>query len=119
MYEWPDHLLAAHEQTGRTDIPADDAQFGQMKMRDDHCYGRDKCTYICDDIGLHRVENPSHTDKSVTLHLYSPPFDECLCFDERTGRPITSQVTFWSKFGKRTPFGKDPKLVSAGEKENN
>lgn len=60
-----------------------------------------------DDIGLHRVENPSHTDKAVTLHLYSPPFDECYCFDQRTGKKLTAKVTFWSKFGKRTPFVSD------------
>ncbi|OBS82831.1 hypothetical protein A6R68_23183, partial [Neotoma lepida] len=36
-------------------------------------------------IGLHRVENVSHTEPAVSLHLYSPPFDTCHAFDQRTG----------------------------------
>nr|ACO15183.1 Cysteine dioxygenase type 1 [Caligus clemensi] len=58
-------------------------------------------TYINDDIGLHRMANPSHSDYAVTLHIYSPPFQSCSVFDERTGHRITSPMTFWSKFGER------------------
>lgn len=59
--------------------------------------------FSADTIGLHRVENPSHSDTAVTLHLYSPPFSECQSFDERTGNAHKVKVTFWSQFGKRTP----------------
>jgi len=69
-------------------------------------YQEDECAYICDDIGLHRVENPSFTDKAVSLHLYSPPFTECASFDQRTGHKNMCKVTFYSRAGKRTPFGK-------------
>ena len=62
--------------------------------------------YIIDEIGLHRVENPSFTDKAVSLHLYSPPFTECASFDQRTGHKNMCKVTFYSRAGKRTPFGK-------------
>lgn len=58
--------------------------------------------YINDDLGLHRVENPSHTDTAVTLHLYVPPYDHCNTFDERTGRTNEAQVTFYSIAGKLT-----------------
>ena len=61
------------------------------------------CVFLTDTIGLHRVENPSHSDTAVTLHLYSPPFSECQSFDERTGNAHKVQVTFWSQYGKRTP----------------
>lgn len=57
-----------------------------------------------DEIGLHRMENPSHTDYAVSLHLYCPPFDKCRSFDERTGKANQCQVTFWSVYGKRTPI---------------
>ncbi|KAJ8305167.1 hypothetical protein KUTeg_017279 [Tegillarca granosa] len=57
--------------------------------------------------GLHRVENPSHSEKLVTLHLYSPPFQECKTFDQKTGKCNISKTTFWSEFGKRTPFAED------------
>lgn len=55
--------------------------------------------YIHDRIGLHRVENTSHSSRAVSLHLYCPPFSSCSMFDERTGRQCTCQVTFWSKYG--------------------
>lgn len=59
--------------------------------------------YINDSLGLHRVENPSHVDRSVSLHLYSPPFETCQMFDQRTGKKTQCKVTFWSKFGERLP----------------
>ena len=55
-------------------------------------------TYLCcvclDTLGLHRVENSSHTEKAVSLHLYSPPFDLCHWFDERTSTKHTCRITF-------------------------
>jgi len=33
--------------------------------------------HMRDELGLHRVENPSHSSKAVSLHLYSPPFKSC------------------------------------------
>ncbi|XP_023224925.1 cysteine dioxygenase type 1-like [Centruroides sculpturatus] len=60
--------------------------------------------YINDSIGLHRVENPSHSEVAVSLHLYCPPFDKCQMFDPRTGHKTQCTVTFWSKYGERTPF---------------
>lgn len=114
MYEWPENLLTSHGERGDREVGREEAE--EMSPKDELVFQQEQCTYICDDLGLHRVENPSHVDKAVTLHLYSPPFDECLCFDQRTGRHVPAAVTFWSKFGKRTPFGRDPKPVP---QENN
>ncbi|KAK7788603.1 hypothetical protein R5R35_014748 [Gryllus longicercus] len=65
-----------------------------------------KCTlengdvcYINDSQGLHRVENPSHSERAVSLHLYCPPFGACGVFNQRTGHRSTSHVTFWSRPG--------------------
>ncbi|NXR99833.1 CDO1 dioxygenase, partial [Oxylabes madagascariensis] len=55
-----------------------------------------------DSIGLHRVENISHTEPAVSLHLYSPPFDTCNTFDQRTGHKHKVTMTFYSRFGERT-----------------
>lgn len=57
--------------------------------------------YINDSLGLHRVENPSYTDKAVSLHLYCPPFEECSVFNQRTGHKSISKVTFWSRYGQK------------------
>ncbi|XP_004522611.1 cysteine dioxygenase type 1 isoform X2 [Ceratitis capitata] len=57
--------------------------------------------YINDNLGLHRVENPSHIDTAVSLHLYCPPFNECSVFHKNSGKRIKCPVTFWSKYGVR------------------
>lgn len=57
--------------------------------------------YINDSIGLHRVENRSHTETAISLHLYCPPFDNCHMFDQRTGKRTKCTVTFWTKYGNR------------------
>jgi len=57
--------------------------------------------YINDNIGLHRVENPSNTDTAVSLHLYCPPFNTCAVFQNNSGKKIISKMTFWSKYGVR------------------
>lgn len=63
--------------------------------------GKNCVCYINDSIGLHRVENASHTTKAVSLHLYCPPFDSCSVFNQRTGQRSKCKVTFWSKFGQK------------------
>lgn len=57
--------------------------------------------YINDNLGLHRVENPSHSDVAVSLHLYCPPFDTCSIFNKQNGKRTKCKVTFWSKYGKK------------------
>jgi len=71
----------------------------------------DSVCYINDSLGLHRVENSSHVEPAVSLHLYCPPFSSCNMFDQRTGRKTKCNVTFWSKFGARTSY--DNESVSA------
>lgn len=75
-----------------------------MEVTGTKLYERDQVTYINDSVGLHRVENVSHSDVAVSLHLYIPPIEICRTFDQRTGHKRKCQVTFWSKFGARTPF---------------
>jgi cysteine dioxygenase len=57
--------------------------------------------YMSDELGLHRVENTSHVEPAVSLHLYCPPFSSCSMFDQRTGHRTKCQVTFWSKYGEK------------------
>jgi len=42
----------------------------------DKNYEEGECTYINDDIGYHKISNKTNNN-SVTLHLYSPPFNSC------------------------------------------
>lgn len=124
MFYWPNssgNTGSGDGKDGDDVVETDRDSNGGMQKWADNQLMKNECGYINDDIGLHRVENPSHIDKAVTLHLYSPPFDECECFDQRTGKPTTAKVTFWSKFGKRTPYGRhsNGQTTSTGEAENN
>ncbi|XP_005992119.1 cysteine dioxygenase type 1 [Latimeria chalumnae] len=76
----------------------------EMMKKSERVMTENQCTYINDSIGLHRVENTSHTEPAVSLHLYSPPFDTCYAFDQRTGHKNKVKMTFWSKYGDRTQF---------------
>lgn len=67
-------------------------------------YKTNEVNYINDSIGLHRVENVSHSDTAASLHVYIPAFDMCQSFDQRTGHKRKCQVTFCSKYGQRTPY---------------
>ncbi|XP_052786590.1 cysteine dioxygenase type 1-like [Mya arenaria] len=102
MFDWPNESESEHE----------------MSAKGMSTYNRNEVAYICDAMGLHRVSNPSHTDKAVSLHLYSPPFDECKVFDQRTGHESSAKVTFWSKFGHRTPFGRQVDTIDETAENN-
>ncbi|NWV39200.1 CDO1 dioxygenase, partial [Grantiella picta] len=75
---------------------------GEMTKKSERVLRENQCAYINDSIGLHRVENISHTETAVSLHLYSPPFNTCNTFDQRTGHKHKVTMTFYSQFGERT-----------------
>ncbi|XP_067824194.1 cysteine dioxygenase type 1-like isoform X1 [Heptranchias perlo] len=97
LFNWPDVKLKNQELTKQWE----------------KTFHENQCTYINDTIGLHRVENVSHTESAISLHLYSPPFVSCHTYDERTGHKNQVKMTFWTKFGERTPF------ETSTSKENN
>jgi len=98
-YAWPDDSDSPMEEAG-SDL-----------------HNTNGVTYISDKIGLHRMENPSHSDSTVTLHLYIPPFDHCRVFDQRTGKSSNAVVTFYTKYGERVDYNgcKEGRLVSQKE----
>lgn len=98
MFNWPTGLRT--QSTNGSDI--DGLQHEPLRQTDVNHYDKDGVTYINDSMGLHRVENASHTSPAVSLHLYSPPFQSCRSFDLRTGMARTVRTTFWSKNGRRT-----------------
>ncbi|KAK6492763.1 cysteine dioxygenase type 1-like isoform X2 [Huso huso] len=84
LFEWPDNKMN-----------------GGMTKKSERILHENQCAYINDSIGLHRVENVSHTEPAVSLHLYSPQFDHCNTFDQSTGHRNTVKMTFWSKYGEK------------------
>ena len=57
--------------------------------------------YMSDELGLHRVANQSRTQTMMSLHVYSPPFQDCNILDEKTRKETKIQMIFYSKFGKK------------------
>jgi hypothetical protein len=58
--------------------------------------------YIDDNIGLHKVANPSPTQIAASLHLYSPPFTRCsiwLDAAQPANQPLRPVVTYHSAYG--------------------
>ncbi|XP_022188521.1 cysteine dioxygenase type 1 [Nilaparvata lugens] len=90
-FAWPD-------EDDKTDIPENEKGLNELSRTN---LKTNQVCYINDSMGLHRVENPSHSDTAVSLHLYCPPFDACQVFNQRTGQKSKCKVTFWSKFGTR------------------
>ncbi|UYV62273.1 CDO1 [Cordylochernes scorpioides] len=79
----------------------DSSRQSEMTVREENLLQINDVAYINDSLGLHRMENPNHTECAVSLHLYSPSFSECTVFDQRTSRQTCSRVTFWSIYGRR------------------
>lgn len=103
MYSWPPNYKPPTEDgEERCEDKEEDAV--EMKALESRVYRKDQVTFINDSMGLHRMSNPSHSDKTVSLHLYCPPFETCNVFDQRSGKAHVTKVTFWSKYGLRTPY---------------
>ena len=60
----------------------DESQLEQLSVTD---LKAESAAYIDDSRGLHKFGNASASEPSVSLHIYSPPFDRCRVFDERSG----------------------------------
>ncbi|VDM54003.1 unnamed protein product [Angiostrongylus costaricensis] len=62
--------------------PDDDNKKAPLRKLDQSRFEENSVSYMSDKLGLHRIENPSHSDGAVSLHLYIPPYDACNAFDE-------------------------------------
>lgn len=135
-YEWPKDQRLSTGGNGEIyqDAEGEETVDGEEELKEisrytmdlnDVCYINGRCEgnnccskvinsislFICsppDNLGLHRVENPDHSNVAVSLHLYCPPFDACSVFNKKTGRQTKSKVTFWSVNGTKIREPKAP-----------
>ncbi|KHJ97115.1 cysteine dioxygenase type I [Oesophagostomum dentatum] len=98
------------------DWPDDDNKEEPMRKIDVNRFEENGVSYMNDKLGLHRMENPSHSDGAVSLHLYIPAYSTCNAFDERTGKKTKCQVTFYTKYGSKVDYrgSKNGNLVDYG-----
>ena len=106
LYAWPESgKKCSQEQCLQEQCSQEQCsreQCRSMTPQEFNNYRTNQCAYINDSMGIHRVENPSHTRKAISLHLYSPPFDMCKTFDEHTGHERTCRMTFTGDCELRT-----------------
>jgi len=62
------------------------------------CVNAGEIVFINDNLGLHKVD--SMNSRAVTLHLYIPPYEQCKCYEEETGKHKLGFVTFYSENGE-------------------
>lgn len=77
-----------------------------LKCIADDTYTEDQIAYITDNMGYHKIGNPSHgvTGKiTVTLHLYAPPVHECKIWTEPLAGCTSQQAKcpHYSEYGHR------------------
>ncbi|EPB67085.1 cysteine dioxygenase type I [Ancylostoma ceylanicum] len=93
-------MLEGQLKETRFAFPEDDAAIGPLAKTGESVMSVNEVSYMSDTLGLHRMENPSHSENAVSLHVYSPAYDKCFLFDQRTSQRHVSKVTFWSRYGK-------------------
>ena len=85
-YHWPEEVCG---------------EDGSLVASSRRLLGAGQTAYMSDELGLHRVSNQSRTQTMTSLHVYSPPFQDCNIFDEKTRKETNIQMIFYSKFGKK------------------
>lgn len=61
-----------------------------MNISNHEVLGPGETTFMDDEMGVHKIGNPTD-EKSMTLHLYATPIDECKCYDDQ-GKVIETAV---------------------------
>jgi len=56
-------------------------------------------SYMNDDMGFHSLENSSN-GRSISLHLYMDPIDECQVLDQQTGEFEMKKLEYYSYAGE-------------------
>ncbi len=99
--------------------PAEVHEGETMTVRRELTFPTDGVIYISDKIGMHRVANESHTRPGVSLHIYSPPYSECHCYDDRSGRARSSGlISFFSRNGVVQDDAWDSAIAEVHAEEN-
>jgi cysteine dioxygenase len=56
---------------------------GRIEFECEQDFKEGTVSYMSDELGLHKIGNPSELKGAVSLHLYVPPFDTCKVTEHR------------------------------------
>jgi len=83
-----------------------------MKCISDQTFGEGEIAYITDNMGYHKIGNPTADQSAISLHLYAPPIQQCRIWrhtDKETDANDNGMIcqqcnpTVYSKYGFRVP----------------
>ena len=64
----------------------------KLEVYSDETLRKGEVSYMNDQMGYHRIENPNNT-RAMTLHIYANPIEQCKVYNEDTSRfEITTMV---------------------------
>ncbi|KAL6052534.1 Cysteine dioxygenase [Balamuthia mandrillaris] len=66
----------------------------------------DSVAYIDNSQGVHKMGNARTDEVCISLHIYSPPYAKCFCFDKETGDKRT--VTITQAYASQRPLVEHP-----------
>ncbi|KAF9117030.1 Cysteine dioxygenase [Mortierella sp. AM989] len=107
LYHWPEKVVS---ETNNSDsgVGSDNSDNEEktvstaMNIKKETFLQRDTVAYMHDKLGLHAVANPLKTHGSVSLHLYTPPYETCKTFNERSSKARSSgKCVFYSARGQK------------------
>ncbi|ELU11505.1 hypothetical protein CAPTEDRAFT_221618 [Capitella teleta] len=91
-------ILSGKLRETQFEYPVSETALKKTSLQD---YGTNEVTFINDDIGVHRMENPSHSEPCISLHLYYPPFMSCSVYDEVHGKETPATMVFHTEYGQK------------------
>ncbi|KAG0059784.1 Cysteine dioxygenase [Linnemannia elongata] len=105
LYHWPERVVNDTDNADSgmgSDNSDDDEKPTAMSVKKETFLKRDTVAYMHDNLGLHAVSNPLKTQGSVSLHLYTPPYEVCKTFNERSSKARSSgKCVFYSSRGEK------------------
>jgi cysteine dioxygenase len=84
--------------------PTDSQCPSELALKKVSHYTTNDVSYMSDELGLHRMMNPSDTEVAVSLHLYTPPYASkygCRVFNEDGTNHKVNLSNLYSDKGKR------------------
>ncbi|KAG0286776.1 Cysteine dioxygenase [Linnemannia gamsii] len=114
LYEWPDRVQLESDHPLDSGLGSDNSddetssssccKAAPMVVKRETILHRDQCAYMSDQLGLHRVSNPLKAAGagSLSLHLYTPPYETCKTFNEKSSMARASgKCVFFSAGGEK------------------
>ncbi|KAF9172218.1 Cysteine dioxygenase [Mortierella sp. AD011] len=110
LYDWPDKVINETDHPSDSGVGSDNSdddskekeKIAPMNIKKETIMHRNECAYMSDQLGLHRVSNPLKTRGSLSLHLYTPPYETCKTFNERSSKARSSgKCVYYSSRGEK------------------